>query len=62
MLRIWGMGIASQDLDGDGRPEVFLSNQADNMLQTLVDGATGPEYRDIALKSGATAHRAVRRR
>jgi hypothetical protein len=57
MLRIWGMGIASQDLDGDGRPEVFLANQADNMLQTLVTGASGPEYRDIALKSGATVHR-----
>ena len=56
MLRIWGMGIASQDLDGDGRPEIFLSNQADNMLQTLVAGATGPEYRDIARTSGATAH------
>ena len=57
MLRIWGMGIASQDLTGDGRPEVFLANQADNMLQTLVDGASGPEYRDIALQSRATVHR-----
>jgi enediyne biosynthesis protein E4 len=55
-LRIWGMGIASQDLDGDGRPEVFLSSFADNMLQTLVDGASGPEYRDIALKAGTTAN------
>ena len=56
-MQIWGMGIASQDLTGDGRPEVFLASQADNKLQTLVDGATGPEYRDIALQSGVTAHR-----
>lgn len=56
-LRIWGMGIASQDLTGDGRPEVFLSSQADNKLQTLVEDATGPTYRDIALQLGVTAHR-----
>lgn len=56
-LRIWGMGIASQDLTGDGRPEVFLSSQGDNKLQTLADDATGPTYRDIALQLGATAHR-----
>jgi hypothetical protein len=57
LQRIWGMGIASQDLDGDGKPEVFLTNQGDNRLQTLVDGAKGPDYRDIALATGVTAHR-----
>jgi hypothetical protein len=56
-LRIWGMGIASQDLDGDGRPEVFLTSQNDNKLQTLESGAGGPSYQDIALRAGATAHR-----
>jgi enediyne biosynthesis protein E4 len=56
-LTIWGMGIASQDLTGDGRPEVYLTSQSDNKLQTLVDGATGPEYRDIALRRNVTAHR-----
>jgi hypothetical protein len=56
-LQIWGMGIASQDLTGDGRPEVFLTSQGDNKLQTLADGATGPTYEDIALRLGATAHR-----
>lgn len=58
-LRIWGMGIASQDLTGDGRPEVFLTSQADNKLQTLDDGATEPAYRDIALERGVTAQRPV---
>ena len=54
---IWGMGIASYDLTGDGRPEVYLTSQADNKLQTLEDGASGPSYRDIALERGVTAQR-----
>lgn len=56
-LQIWGMGIASHDLTGDGYPEVFLTSQADNKLQTLADGPEQPTYRDIALRSGVTAHR-----
>jgi hypothetical protein len=56
-VRIFGMGIASHDLTGDGRPEVYLTSQADNKLQSLVEGAEGPEYGDIALRRGATAHR-----
>ncbi len=56
-LQIWGMGIASQDLTGDGRPEVILTSQGDNKLQTLDDGATGPAYHDIALERGVTAAR-----
>ena len=58
-VRIWGMGIASQDLTGDGLPEVFLTSQGDNKLQTLADGAAEPRYEDIALRRGATAHRPV---
>ncbi|MGD2060175.1 MAG: CRTAC1 family protein [Acidimicrobiia bacterium] len=56
-MRIWGMGIASQDLDEDGLPEVFLTSQGDNKLQTLAEGPAQPTYEDIALASGATAHR-----
>ena len=60
-LRIWGMGIAQQDLNFDGYPEFFLTSMADNKLQTLAevpkDGPPKPKYRDIALKSGVTAHR-----
>jgi hypothetical protein len=51
------MGIASQDVTGDGLPEVFLTSQGDNKLQTLDSGAERPEYRDIALEVGVTAHR-----
>jgi hypothetical protein len=56
-MKIWGMGIASHDLTGDGLPEVYLTSQADNKLQSLADGMTGPNYVDIALDRGATAHR-----
>ncbi|MFN8619168.1 MAG: CRTAC1 family protein [Chloroflexota bacterium] len=56
-LVIWGMGIASRDLTGDGKPEVYLTSQGDNKLQTLVAGATGPTYEDIALARKATATR-----
>ncbi|MFM8855747.1 MAG: FG-GAP-like repeat-containing protein, partial [Actinomycetota bacterium] len=54
---IWGMGIASHDLTGDGKPEVFLTSQGDNKLQTLEAGTVGPAYRDIAVERGVTAHR-----
>ncbi len=56
-LEIWGMGIASQDIDGDGLPEVYLTSQGDNKLQTLVGEGLTPEYEDIALTAGVTAHR-----
>ena len=56
-LQIWGMGIASEDLTGDGYPEVYLTSQSDNKLQTLADGPEQPNYEDIALELGVTAHR-----
>ena len=48
-MQIWGMGIASQDLTGDGLPEVYLTSQGDNKLQSLASGPTQPAYGDIAL-------------
>ncbi|SIQ61371.1 Repeat domain-containing protein [Rhizobium sp. RU20A] len=60
-LKIWGMGIASTDLNGDGFPEYFLTSMADNKLQTLAkvdpEGTPQPVYRDVALAKGVTAHR-----
>ncbi|WP_428698562.1 CRTAC1 family protein [Stappia sp.] len=58
-LKIWGMGIASTDLDGDGLPEFALTSMGDTKLQTL-DRETDemlPVYRDIAFDKGVTAHR-----
>jgi hypothetical protein len=54
-LRVWGMGIASQDLTGDGYPEVYLTSQGDNKLQTLAGDASRPTYEDIALRRGVIA-------
>lgn len=40
-LQIWGMGIASHDVDGDGFPDYFLTSMADNKLQKLEGDVTG---------------------
>ena len=58
-LKIWGMGIASIDLNVDGFPEFALTSMGDTKLQMLDDEAdeTVPVYRDIAFDVGATAHR-----
>ena len=57
-LRIWGMGIASHDLTGDGLPDYFLSNMGANRLRTLAPGSTaGPEFREIAFDYGVEARR-----
>jgi hypothetical protein len=55
-MRLFGMGIASRDLTADGYPEVYLTNQADNKLQTLAEGPGRPHFRDIAIERRATVH------
>ncbi len=56
-MQIWGMGIASHDLTGDGYPEIYLTSQGPNKLQTLLTGPELPTYRDIAIKHGVIATR-----
>jgi hypothetical protein len=56
-LQIWGMGIASNDITGDGYPEVYLTSQGDNKLQSLTDGSEQPRYGDIAIRRGVLAQR-----
>ena len=56
-LQIWGMGIASHDVLGEGYPQVFLTSMSDNKLQTLGADKSKPIYGDIAYKRGVTAHR-----
>jgi enediyne biosynthesis protein E4 len=56
-LQIWGMGIASYDLNGDGLPEYYLTSMADQKLQTLAKDASRPQYADVAFAKGVTAHR-----
>lgn len=57
-LKIWGMGIASRDVDGDSYPEYFLTSMADNKLQFLATPGPDakPQYSDQAFKRGVTAH------
>lgn len=56
-IAIWGMGIASRDLTGDGIPEIYLTSMADQKLQYRAEGASGPQYEDAPFEAGATAHR-----
>src|SRR5205814_3225381 len=56
-VQVQGMGIGSYDLTGDGLPEVFLTSQAANRLQTLTAGPSQPMYRDIGLKRGVNLAR-----
>lgn len=44
-ISIWGMGIASQDITGDGRPEVVLTSMGDQLMQIASpDGYTAARY------------------
>jgi len=60
-LKIWGMGIASYDLTGDGYPDYFLSSMADNKLQTLTNTSSEgplklkPDYKDVAFAKNVIA-------
>lgn len=59
-LRIWGMGIASYDLDFDGFPEYYVTSMADNKLQTLADPKAAPlmaTFKDVAFAKHAIAQR-----
>ncbi len=60
-LKIWGMGIASTDVNGDGYPDYFLTSMADNKLQTFTnppaDGQVKPDFKDVALAKNV--HRAA---
>jgi len=56
-FKIWGMGIASRDITGDGLPDYLLTSMSDQKFQTLKTNATGPEYIDQAFDRGMIAHR-----
>jgi hypothetical protein len=54
-IQVNGMGIASYDVTGDGFPEYLLTNQGQNRLETLVNGASAPSFHDIAYSVGVGA-------
>jgi enediyne biosynthesis protein E4 len=52
-VSLWGMGIASGDITGNGLPDVMLTSMADQLLQ-FNDGG---RMRNAPFETGATAHR-----
>ena len=52
---LWGMGIASRDVNGDGLPDVYLSTMGDQKLQLREPG--GPVWKDVAFAMGTAAQR-----
>ena len=57
-VNIWGMGIASHDVTGDGYPDYFLTSMMANKLVTLGDEpSAGPRFVDMAGTAGVMAPR-----
>ncbi|OUS35783.1 hypothetical protein A9Q94_11615 [Rhodobacterales bacterium 56_14_T64] len=54
---LWGMGIASRDLNGDGYSDVYLTSMGDQKFQYFEPETGGPSYRDATYERGTTAHR-----
>ena len=60
LVRLWGMGIASYDVTGDGYPEVYLTSQGANTPPDPRRGAVrSPPTMTSALKRGVDATRPV---
>ncbi|MEM6616406.1 MAG: CRTAC1 family protein [Pseudomonadota bacterium] len=56
-VSLWGMGIASRDISGDGRPDVMLTSMGDQLLQ-FVDGPPNtPSLRNAPFALGTYAQR-----
>jgi hypothetical protein len=55
--QIWGMGIASRDISGDGLPEIVLTSMGDQKLHGLTGDGVKPTYKDAPFERGITAHR-----
>ncbi|WP_229678588.1 CRTAC1 family protein [Neptunicoccus cionae] len=55
--KLWGMGIASRDLTGDGLPDVMMTSMGDQRLQIQDGDGTQPRFVDARYDLGTTAHR-----
>lgn len=54
---LWGMGIASRDVTGDGFSDVYLTSMGDQKFQIFDPGPGGPTWQDATYDRGTTAHR-----
>jgi enediyne biosynthesis protein E4 len=52
-VSLWGMGIASRDLNGDGRDELMLTSMGDQLMQLAGDDGS---YRNAPYDIGTYAH------
>lgn len=55
--QLWGMGIASRDVTGDGVSEVYLTSMGDQRFQVREAGSEQPSFLDVPFETGTTAHR-----
>ena len=55
-VSLWGMGIASRDINGDGWPEVMMTSMGDQLLQYNDDG----KLTDVPYTLGTYAQRPFR--
>lgn len=56
-LKIWGMGIASSDVNGDGYPDYFLTSMADSKMQVIAGKPDMATFKDVAFARHAIAQR-----
>ncbi|MEO1541959.1 MAG: CRTAC1 family protein [Pseudomonadota bacterium] len=54
---LWGMGIASRDISGDGFPEVMLTSMGDQKLQRRVPEKGRAAFETVPFATGAAAQR-----
>jgi len=54
---LWGMGIASRDINGDGFQDVYLTSMGDQKFQLQRPDSQGPVWEDVTYGYGTTAHR-----
>lgn len=54
---LWGMGIASRDVTGDGFSDVYLTSMGDQKFQVFDPISGGPVWKDTTYALGTSAHR-----
>lgn len=55
--QLWGMGIASRDISGDGYSDVYLTSMGDQKFQLFTGSQSAPKYENVPYETGAAAHR-----
>ena len=54
---IYGMGIASRDMTGDGFPDIYLTSIGEQKFQILDTSSAGPTWHNAARDRGINAHK-----